>query len=83
MRISLFGVDSEKRELVATMRAHNLTPANKKKLQDCEWGRKTVYLSINAMMLRGEVTAASIVGVEWPQDEAQNPSQAQGSNPNL
>lgn len=68
VRISLFGVDAEKREFIASMRAHNLTPQNIEKLKACEWDRKPVHLSINATVLRGEVTTAAIVGVEWPQD---------------
>ena len=74
VRISLFGVDTEKREFIASMRAHNLTPQNIEKLKACEWDRKPVHLSINATVLRGEVTTATIVGVEWPQDAS--PTQA-------
>lgn len=68
VRISLFGVDAVQREFVASMRAHNLTPQNIEKLKACEWERKPVYLSINATVLRGEVTTAVIAGVEWPKD---------------
>lgn len=68
VRISLFGMGSTQQEFVASMRAHNLTPQNKAKLQACEWDRKPVHLSINATVLRGEVTTATIVDVEWPKD---------------
>ncbi len=68
VRISLFGVDATQREFVASMRSHNLTPQNIEKLKACEWDRKPVYLSINATVLRGEVTSAVIAGVEWPKD---------------
>lgn len=68
VRISLFGVDDERREFIASMRAHNLTPQNIEKLKACEWERKPVYLSINATVLRGAVTTATIVGVEWPEE---------------
>lgn len=69
VRISLFGVDTEQREFVAVMRSHNLTPQNIEKLKSCEWDRKPAYLSINATVLRGEVTTATIVGVEWPKND--------------
>lgn len=68
VRISLFGLDLIRREFIASMRAHNLTQQNIEKLKICEWERKPVYLSINATVLRGEVTTATIVGVEWPTD---------------
>lgn len=68
VRISLFGTDANQREFIASMRAHNLTPQNIEKLKACEWDRKPVHLSINATVLRGEVTTATIVGVEWPAD---------------
>lgn len=69
VRISLYGVGAQAREFVASMRAHNLTPQNIEKLKACEWDRKLVYLSINATVLRGEVTTATIVDVEWPKAE--------------
>lgn len=68
VRISLYGVEAERREFMATMQAQNLTPQNIEKLKACEWDRKPVYLSINATILRGVVTTATIVGVEWPKD---------------
>ena len=74
VRISLYGVDTAPREFVAAMRAHNLTAQNIERLKACEWERKPVYLSINATVLRGEVTTATIVDVDWPQD-ANNGSQ--------
>ncbi|MGE8399795.1 MAG: hypothetical protein ACN6NZ_07635 [Burkholderiales bacterium] len=66
VRISLIGKDTVQREFIASMRAHNLTPQNIEMLKACEWERKPVHLSINATVLRGEVTTAVIVGVEWP-----------------
>lgn len=71
VRISLFGTDETQREFIATMRIHNLTPQNIEKLKACEWERKLVYLSINATVLRGEVTSAAIVGVEWPNSQTE------------
>ena len=68
VRISLVGQGSTTQEFIASMRAHNLTPENIEKLKACEWDRRPVHLSINATVLRGEVTTATIVGVEWPGD---------------
>lgn len=68
VRISLYGTGSTKQEFIASMRAHNLTPQNIEKLKACEWERRPVHLSINATVLRGDVTTATIVGVEWPSD---------------
>lgn len=70
VRISLISLGSVQREFIATMRAQNLTPQNMEKLKACEWERKPVHLSINATVLRNEVTTATIVGVEWPSDRA-------------
>ena len=66
VRISVFGVGAERREFIASMRAHNLTNENIEKLKACEWERRPVHLTINATVLRGDVTTATIVGVEWP-----------------
>lgn len=66
VRISLYSTGSIKQEFIASMRAHNLTPQNIEKLKACEWERRPVHLSINATVLRGEITTATIVGVEWP-----------------
>lgn len=68
VRISLYGTSAIKQEFIASMRAHNLTPQNIEKLKVCEWERRPIHLSINATVLRGEVTTATIVGVEWPSD---------------
>lgn len=38
----------------------------KNKLQKAEWERKALHMQINATRLRGEITSASIVTVEWP-----------------
>jgi len=67
VRISLFGLGSTRQEFIASMRDHNLTPQNIDKLKACEWERRPVHLSVNATVLRGEVTTATIVGVEWPE----------------
>ena len=70
VKISLYSTDSSTiKEFVATMAAHNLVGSNKEKLQQCEWERTPVYLSINATVLRGEVTTAIIVDVDWPKNK--------------
>lgn len=66
VRISLFSLGATQLEFTASMRAHNLTEQNIEKLKACEWERKPIHLSINATVLRGSVTTATIVGVEWP-----------------
>lgn len=76
VRISLIGQGSTTQEFIASMRAHNLTPQNIEKLKACEWDRRPVYLSINATVLRGEVTTATIVGVDWPEEVNGEPSQS-------
>lgn len=68
VRISLYALGEVPREFIASMRTHNLTPENIEKLKACEWGRKPIYLSINATLLRGVVTTAVIVGAEWPKE---------------
>lgn len=68
VRISLYALGDVRREFIASMQTHNLTPQNIEKLKACEWDRKAVYLSINATVLRGVVTTAVIVGAEWPKE---------------
>ena len=81
VRISLFGVDAERREFVASMTKDNLTGDHKEKLKSCEWDGVPVYLSINATVLRGEVTTAVIVGVEWPKQAREAGSGQFGATP--
>lgn len=81
VRISLFGVDAERREFVASMSKDNLTGDSKEKLKTCEWDGVPVYLSINATVLRGEVTTAVIVGVEWPKQVRDAGASQSGSAP--
>ena len=51
------------KEFLATFQDHSLDRAQIALLQSAEWGRTSVYLSINATILRGEVTTASIISV--------------------
>jgi len=55
-------------EFVAGFNADGIEQSQKDTLQKAEWERKPIQMSINANMLRGEVTAAAIVGVSWPED---------------
>lgn len=65
VKIWLSGADS-KREFMATLNAGSLTEDQIETLKTAEWDRLVVGMSINANVLRGEVTAAAIVGVSWP-----------------
>ncbi|OYD77967.1 UNVERIFIED_ORG: hypothetical protein BDU10_3090 [Burkholderia sp. CF145] len=51
------------KEFSATFQDNSLDRAQIKLLQEAEWGRSPVYLSINATILRGEVTTAGVVSV--------------------
>ncbi|MBD8654740.1 hypothetical protein IFT68_03770 [Oxalobacteraceae sp. CFBP 13730] len=51
------------REFYASFNDQSLRRGQIKLLQDAEWDRNTVYLSINARLLRGEVTVAKVVSV--------------------
>ncbi|MFY4697955.1 hypothetical protein [Burkholderia glumae] len=51
------------KEFSATFLDDSLDKAQIGFLQEAEWGRTPVYLSINATILRGEVTSAGIISV--------------------
>ncbi|MDQ7975902.1 hypothetical protein QYH69_01400 [Paraburkholderia sp. SARCC-3016] len=53
----------DEKEFSATFQDNSLDRAQIGLLQSAEWGRTPVYLSINATILRGEVTTASIISV--------------------
>lgn len=67
VRIWLAGTDNG-RQFVATLKVDEIDEDQRTKLQKAEWERRIVYLSINAAELRGEITTAAIVGVEWPKE---------------
>jgi len=48
----------------------------KQMLQQAEWERKRLHMTINATRLRGEVTSARIVSVNWPVANTQNDQSA-------
>jgi hypothetical protein len=52
-------------ELKAALNTQSLLQADKDLLAAAEWNRTPLYLSINARMLRGEVSRATIVGFDW------------------
>lgn len=62
VRMKVNGVDNG-RSFVATFNDHSINGDQIKLLQNAEWSRSKVYLSINATELRGEITTAKIVGV--------------------
>lgn len=66
-RISLYSTDRSL-EFSALLDTGTLKPEYKEMLKASEWERKRLHMMINATMLRGEVTTARIVGVEWPKD---------------
>ncbi|MCT9114720.1 hypothetical protein N6G02_01115 [Cupriavidus gilardii] len=49
------------REFIAKFRDDSLDGEHVRALQQAEWGKSEVYLSVNATELRGEVTTATIV----------------------
>lgn len=53
-------------EFIATLDTQGLTAEHRELLKQAEWERKRLHFSINATKLRGEVTTAVIVSVEWP-----------------
>jgi hypothetical protein len=59
-------VSGEGREFVADLNVIGLALEKLDILQDAEWNQKTLYLSVNANMLRDVVTGAAIVDVAWP-----------------
>lgn len=51
---------------VASLSQERVTEEQREILKEAEWGRKAIYMSINATVLRGEVTTARIIAVSWP-----------------
>jgi len=62
VRMKVVSVD-DGRSFIATFNDHSINGDQIKLLQNAEWSRSKVYLSINATELRGEITTAKIVGV--------------------
>jgi len=51
------------KEFIASFSDNSLDKASINLLQAAEWGRSTVFLSINATELRGQITSAKVVSV--------------------
>ena len=66
-RIALYSTD-DSLEFSANLDTASLKAENKEMLKASEWDRKRLHMTINATRLRGEITTARIVGVEWPKD---------------
>lgn len=62
VRLKLASADGA-REFGASFRDDSLEHGQIALLKDAEWSRETVYLSINATELRGQITTAVVVGV--------------------
>jgi len=67
VRISVWSTD-ESREFTAKLNTESLNTAQKEMLKKAEWERKNLHLQVNATQLRGEITTATIVGIEWPKE---------------
>lgn len=71
VRLWLSSTD-ESLEFIATLKGSSLTEDLRSKLQASEWDRKRIHMSINGTRLRGEITTASIISVDWPKDKKLN-----------
>jgi hypothetical protein len=58
----------ESLDFSATLNTTTLTTEQKELLKACEWEREVLYFQINATTVRGEVTTARIISVEWPKE---------------
>lgn len=75
VRISVYAVGTaETLEFTAKLNTQGLSKQHKDRLQAAEWDRRSLHLQVNATRLRGEITTATIVGIEWPQDDADKPA---------
>lgn len=63
VRIKVKGLDEGGRSFVASLTDQSIEKDQVALLQEAEWSRSKIYLSINATELRGEITTATIVGV--------------------
>ena len=73
VRLSLWSTDTSI-EFNAAFKGASLDQPQKEKLKAAEWDRKPLYMQINGTRLRGEITTASIVSVEWPKAANQDSS---------
>lgn len=66
VRMELRSDDGQGLTFSAMLSTRSLMPKDRQLLQQAEWDRKAVYMSVNARMRRGEVQDAVIVGVDMP-----------------
>lgn len=66
VRIDLRSADEQGHVFSASLATRSLMPKDKELLQQAEWDRVPVYMSVNARVRRGEIVAAEIVGVDIP-----------------
>ena len=64
VRISISSTE-ESLDFTAKLNTETLTTEQMELLKASEWGRKALHFQINATRVRGDITTATIVGVEW------------------
>lgn len=69
VRLSLTSTDQQV-TFTASLSHDSITTFHREMLKTAEWDRKTIYMSINATELRGDITTARIVSVDWPENKA-------------
>ena len=69
VRLSLTSTDQQV-TFTASLSQDSITTFHREMLKTAEWDRKTIYMSINATELRGDITTARIVSVDWPENKA-------------
>lgn len=68
IRLSVKSSDTSE-EFTATLKRGGLEDAERERLESGAWNRRRLYMAINGTRLRGEVTTANIVSVDWPKDK--------------
>jgi hypothetical protein len=73
VRLTISHVETA-RVFVASFRDDSLKKEQTKIIEEAEWSRCYVYLSVNATELRGEITTATIIDVKAQPDLADDPA---------
>lgn len=68
IRLNVKSSDSHD-EFTATLKRGGLEDQERERLESGAWNRRRLYMAINGTRLRGEVTSANIVSVDWPKDK--------------
>ncbi|MDC6168862.1 hypothetical protein [Paucibacter sp. XJ19-41] len=68
IRLSVKSSDNSD-EFIATLKRGGLEDDESARLESGAWNRRRLYMAINGTRLRGEVTTATIVSVDWPKDK--------------